>query len=429
MGFAAHLFQKRSLSVLARMKNKKIAFILYNYPLGVSMMIINTIALLKRDNEVVVFINDNQHKSNPCEQWLADMCISLPDRFLPKNKVWCVVVKIGYFLWYALLSLLGNFVSWEKKNSRLFYFADLLKKELSKKAYDILIPVESLSLIVANYACDVPTGMVYFDMELLDWGSVNPLYRDKVELKKRQYTALQQVDHVMITSPERAKIFAEINKFDPQCISVLPVVPLRKNCENKSIYFREKFSIAEEQLVAIYVGSFKPWSQCIEIIKSMDRWPDNAVLVMHTWNRQELKSRYFDKMQEAACGRPVFFSSEYLLLPELNRALTSADVGLLFYESIDANFSEICFSSNKMGEYVAAGLPVIASPFPSLKSFIEKQGIGKAVPFDDIGDALRTIHKNKNIYQQNVMKCAATLFSFEEYFSVAWACYDDYKRK
>lgn len=411
------------------MKHKKIAFILYNYPLGVSMMIINTIALLQRDNDVEVFLNDDQHKNNPCEPWLADICISLPSRFLPQNKIGCVLVKVVYYLWYALLSFLGNFVSWEMKNARLFYFADLLKKELSKKTYDILIPVESLSLIAAHYARDGRARMVYFDMELLDWSSTNPLYQDKAELKKRQYAALQQVDHVMITSPERAKIFAEINKFDPQGISVLPVVPLQRNCGERSRYFREKFSLSNDHFIVIYAGSFMPWAQCVEIIMSMDNWPDNAVLVMHTWNRHALTSLYFDKMQEAASGRPVFFSSEYLLLPELSRALTSADTGLLFYESIDANFTEICFSSNKMGEYVAAGLPIVASPFPILKYFIEEQGIGKAVPFEEIGNALREISKNQDIYQQNVKKCAETFFSFEAHFSTAWARYDDHTRQ
>ena len=406
------------------MNNKRISFILYNYPLGVSTMIINTIALLRRDNEVVVFLNDDQHKSIPCEPWLSELVVSLPSRVLPQNRVWRVFVKAMNKGRRGLSSLFGAFFSWEKKNPELFTFANLLKKELSKKTYDILIPVESLSLIAANYAWDGRASMIYFDMELLDWGTVNPLYPDKNELKKRQHAALRQVDHVMITSTERANIFAQINQFDPQRISVLPVVPLRRSWGKRSRYFREKFSISDEQFVVVYTGNFMPWAQCVEIIKSMDRWPDNAVLVMHTWNRPILTSPYFSEMQEAACGRPVFFSSEYLLYGDLFMALTSADVGLLFYESIDSNFTEICFSSNKMGEYVAAGLPVIASPFPSLISFIEQQGIGKAVSFEEIGDALREIYENMDSYQQNVKKCASTLFSFENYFMAAWAHYE-----
>jgi glycosyltransferase involved in cell wall biosynthesis len=410
------------------MKNKKIAFILYDYPLGTSMMIVNTISLLKRYNEVVVFLNDDQHKNIFCESWLSDLVISLPSHILPRNKLMRVLLKVAKGTWNLFLSFLGPLVSWDKKNSRLFAFANHLKKELLKTAYDVLMPVESLSLIAANYACDGRAHIVYFDMELLDWSAENPLYRNKIELKKRQVAALRNVDHVMITSPKRANIFANINHFDPQRISVLPVVPLKQHQGKRSGYFREKFSISDKQFIVVYTGNFKPWAQCIEVIKSMDGWPDNAVLVMHTWNQQILTSLYFNKMKRAARGRPVFFSTEYLLLSDLNMALTSADVGLLFYGSIDANFTEICFSSNKMGEYVAAGLPIIASPFPSLKCFIEQQGIGKAVPFEEIGNAIREISDNIDIYHQNVKKCATKLFSFEKYFSTAWENYDSRRR-
>lgn len=406
------------------MKNKKIAFILYNYPLGVSTMLINTIALLKQDNDVTVFLNDNQLQYIPCESWLSDLCILLPTQWLPKNKFlrfFFMIINKG-----KRLLLINKFLSWEKKNSQVFRFANKLKKEFSKKNYDILIPVESFSLIAVNAAHDDHANIVYFDMELLDWGTVNPLYHDKIELKKRQHLALQNVRHVMITSPERADLFAEINNFDAHHISVLPVVPIKKAIEKKSSYFRDKFALSNDKVIVIYMGNFMPWAQCIEIINSIDQWPDNAVLIMHTYNRQMLASDYFNKMQKAAYGRPVFFSSEYLLYGELANALTSADVGLLFYESIDFNFTEICFSSNKMSEYVAAGLPIITSPFPSLKNFVEKQGIGKAVPFEKIGDALREILINQESYQQNVKKCADTFFSFEEYFHAAWARYQEH---
>lgn len=387
-------------------------------------MIINTISLLRQNNEVVVFLNDDQHKSIPCEPWLSELIVSLPSQNLPQSRTLRFLTRGVNKLWRVLLSNTGQFVSWKKKNLRLFVFADNLKKASSNKAYDILIPVESLSLIAADCMWDGSASIIYFDMELLDWGSDNPLYRDKLELKLWQYAALRHVDHVMITSPERARIFAKINKFDQQRISALPVVPLKRAEGEKSRFFREKFTLANEQFVVVYAGNFMPWAQCVEIINSMKTWPDNAVLVMHTWNRQALSSKYFSEMQAAARGLPVYFSTEYLLHDSLVTALTSADAGLLFYEGIDPNFSEICFSSNKMGEYVAAGLPVIASPLPSLKHFVEQQGIGKAVPIVEIGDALRELSENINIYRQNVKKCAETVFSFEEHFSVAWARYE-----
>jgi len=286
--------------------------------------------------------------------------------------------------------------------------------------------VECFSLIAVDQAGAGKADVIYFDMELLDWASDNPLYGNKLELKKIQHAALGRVAHVMITSPERARIFAGINQFDPERISVLPVVPLKKEQDLRSTYFRDKFSIPQDKFIVVYAGNFMPWAQCVEIIGSMEQWPANAVLVMHTFNKPALKLEYFRQMQKAAKGKPVFFSSEYFLHDDLVTALTSADAGLLFYQSIDANFTEICFSSNKMAEYIAAGLPVITSPFPVLKEFVDKQGVGKAVAVHAIGQAILEIGEKKSFYQDNVQKCAATLFSFENYFSQAFGRYGNH---
>jgi glycosyltransferase involved in cell wall biosynthesis len=408
------------------MTGKRIAFILYDYPLGVSTMIINTIALLRKDNEIAIFLNDDQYQKIPCEPWLQDLIVPLVPgvQFADGmfNGIFKFIDRLRNSLVWRLCDLFS--LPWETRYWRLARFAQTLRHKFNTVRYDIIVPVEALSLIAVAQAGAGDADVVYFDMELLDWGTNNPLYADKLELKKRQHKALEQVDHVMITSPERAKIFAQINKFDPGRISVLPVVPLKRIFKERSRYFRERFSIPKDAFIVVYAGNFMPWAQCVEIIKSMESWPKNAVLVMHTWNKASLKSEYFCLMQKASVGRPVFFSSHYFLHDDLVSALTSADVGLIFYESIDSNFTEVCFSSNKMAEYVAAGLPVIASPFPTMKGFIETQGIGKAVPFIEIGDAIREIFQSKDVYQKKVKECADTLFCFEDYFVAAWARYE-----
>jgi glycosyltransferase involved in cell wall biosynthesis len=166
-----------------------------------------------------------------------------------------------------------------------------------------------------------------------------------------------------------------------------------------------------------------PWAMCLEIIESMDTWPKNTVLVMHTWNKGALSSEYFKKMQNAAENHRVFFSSDFLCHQDLAPALSSADVGLLFYESLDANFYEILFSSNKMAEYIAAGIPVLCSPFPSLRSFVEGHGIGKSVEFFEIGDALVHIQSEIEKYRQNVDQCRRNCFEFEPYFYKSFSEY------
>src|SRR5690606_8072498 len=112
--------------------------------------------------------------------------------------------------------------------------------------------------------------------------------------------------------PERGKIFASMNRFPAERVSPLPVAPLRRPAAPRGAYFRDRFGIPGGRLLVVYAGNFEPWAQCVEIVRSMDGWPDGAALVMHTWNRAALGRPYFREMQAAAAGRDVHFSSDYL---------------------------------------------------------------------------------------------------------------------
>jgi glycosyltransferase involved in cell wall biosynthesis len=402
----------------APVRGKRIAFIVFNYPLGVSTMIINSIALLARDNEVEVMVSRADAAALPLDGWLKKLLAPYPsyNRLLPVR---------GFKF---LLQRLARWVPssefwWSLGNLDLLLFARWLRQRLQQRRYDILVPVEALSLIAADRAGPSGANIVYYNLELLDWAEENPLYYNKPVPKRLEHRALAGVKHVMITSPERGRIFASLNRFPAQRVSPLPVAPLARASAPRGSYFRERFGIASGRLLVLYAGNFEPWAQCVEIIRSMPAWPAHAVLVMHTWNRAALGRAYFREMQAAAAGRAVHFSAETLGYEALAPALSSADIGLLFYQDIDANFSEILFSSNKMAEYMSAGLPVVCSPFPSLKKFVEEEGIGFGTNFDEVGTAIARIAADLDGYRSRVAICAQRHFNFERSFNEAYSAY------
>ena len=399
------------------LNGKKIAFVVYQYPLAVSTMIINSIYLLKQHNDVEVIIDEQQVRGSDFDQWLKELFI-----LIKKNTVVDIITRVVGRL-CRVLHIKNGRLKWWMQNCYLIYTAHLLRREFAKKKYDILIPIESLGLIVTDWAKTNKSDIIYYDMELLDWSHENPLYENKLMLKTLQHKALESVDHVMITSPNRAKLFLKINDFSEERVSILPVVPCKREIVDRSKYFHNKFHISKDKQVVLYAGNFMPWAQCLEIIQSMLSWPKDVVLVMHTWNKVSLDSDYFQLMQKAANDYPVYFSSDFLLYNDLALAFTSADIGLLFYQDIDSNFNEIIFSSNKMGEYISAGLPVICSPFPSLNEFVSQNGIGLSSSFDDLGKSIETIIQRNSFYRQNVVKCNEEHFVFENYFSIAFERY------
>lgn len=405
---------------------KRIAFVLNNYPLGVSTMVINSIALLARQNTVDVFVSAAEKGDRPCDPWLEAHLVMYPGF----NRIFLIrLIRLLNNKLTSLLRLPSSRLGWFVSNLDLLLFSRWLKRATASPRYDIVIAVECFSLIAVHLARPAGADIIYYNMELLDWSAADDQHPNKAALKKLEHEALNEVAHVMITSPERAKIFTAINGYPEQNVSPLPVLPLSTSNARRSAFFRERFDIAADQLVVVYSGNFQPWAQCVEIIESMAHWPKNAILVMHTWNKAATGADYFRRMVAAAEGRPVFFSSEYILHQDLPTALASADIGLLFYEAIDSNFTEILFSSNKMAEYMVANLPVICSPFPSLKEFVSREGIGQACSIADIGAAISAIACDRHGYSQRVAECRRRHFQFEPYFDAAFATYARHAEK
>jgi glycosyltransferase involved in cell wall biosynthesis len=68
---------------------------------------------------------------------------------------------------------------------------------------------------------------------------------------------------------------------------------------------------------------------------------------------------------------------------ELHRHYVHAHVGLAFYQPLESFLYYPGENAVKVVEYMAAGIPVLCSNFPGLKTFVEDSGCGLVVPPDD----------------------------------------------
>ena len=401
------------------LRGKTIGFVFCKYPLGVSKMPINSIALLARDNDVEVLISATDRDAMPVDDWMEPLLVTYPGfgHWLPVRGLRFLLVRLA-----RRVRLPEMMALWALGNLDVLLLARWLARRARTRKYDILVPIECLSLIAADRAAVPGADLIYYSLELLGPDDITENITKHV-LKRLELQALARVAQVVTTTPGRRLLFAERNGFPAERVSALPVVPLRQSSPPRTRFFRDKFSIGDDRVLVVYSGNFESWAQCLEIITSMDRWPPDAVLVMHTWNRNMLRRPYFKQMQQAAAGRPVYFSTEYMRPADLGQALASADIGLLFYTRDTAYFSEILFSSNKMAEYMAVGLPVVCSPIPGLKRFVEDERIGLAAEFDELGAAVARIAANLPAHREAVARCRARHFEFERYFADALGTY------
>jgi glycosyltransferase involved in cell wall biosynthesis len=399
------------------MQKERIAFILYDYPLGASSMIINSIKMFtEKGYQIDIYINYRNFDSSPVDLPNTHILIFNDKKIRILVKCYRYVFGLTGNLFTPVIKRISTDLSMILFFYDIYRFSKWLRKNLSERQYTFIIPVEHYSLFCLNRVKE-KSRILYFNMELLDWGrQKSAVTKNKLIKKILEFREIQKISHTVVPSPLRKNIFSQINAVDRDKIHTLPVASMGPAIEKKSNFFRNRFSIPDSDRIVIYSGNFKQWAKCLEIIQSVRYWPKGYVLIMHTWSEDAIKKSYFQEMKNQAIGLPVYFSREYIDYTELASALSSADIGLAFYEEINENFSEILFSSNKIAEYLKAGLPLICSDFPSLKTFVERYRIGMALPVEKIVRGIEKIGDQLEYYRRNTLDCYEQTYRFELYF-------------
>ena len=383
-------------------------------------MIINSIQLFAHKGYLVdVYVNKEHYNQSPITFAESGISVIIYDdssfRFFFKSYRFLSKRVGDYFL--CIAKRLSHKACLLLFFPGVYRFMKWLNRQIVRSNYAYVFPVECMSLICMSFIGN-KKKITYFNLELLDWEKGDLLYgNNKLVLKHLEYCMIKSLSRIVTPSPRRSEIFSQINHFERDNVFSLPIVPLGDAVIRKSHFFREMFKVPEKHRVVLYCGQFVPYFQCIEIIQSVLSWPDDTVLIMHTWNRTALKSQYFKAMKKAASGLSVFFSTHYIAYDNLADAMSSADIGLAFYEAVDRNYTEILFSSNKIGEYLKAGLGIICSDFPSLKQFVEEHDIGMAVPLHELPKAIRALSGRVDSVKDNVLQCYNKELRFENYFN------------
>jgi len=398
-----------------KIKNKTIAIIICEYPLGTAQLVINCIKMFCENGFTVDIFADSGSLGTPVRLPEAARIRHLEESFW--QKIVRRLLAWGWFrkIWpdKKISKLAALSPSWASFARRLRLNA---KPDSYKTAFCISYPA-LFSFSIRPFADHV----VYFNLELLDGRDDDEaLYINKKLCRILEASALQHVTKVIAMSEERAKIFCATSGYHGD-IAVLPILPRSSDAPVQGNYFRDLFNIPDDKKIVLYCGSIGEWALLHEIIETVPLWPKDMIFIIHTWDAKNLDNEYGHSLCEAAKGMPVYFSSEGLTGEELSCAMTSANFGIAYYDDIDSNFSNILFSSNKISEYLLAGLPVICSPSPELKEFIDSYNLGEAVPTHFIPEALKKISRNREQIVQSMDVVVKKNFKFDIYFYKAFS--------
>ena len=291
---------------------------------------------------------------------------------------------------------------------KMVYFALYCSLKTDKKPNGILIGTDPAGLWAAALVSKgTKNHYSYCPKELLVSADVKSVVDRLIKYieRKSNRNALFTVEF----DETRAELLRKDNALVPERMSTVPNAPPGEANLEKSLYLREKLNIGEDRKIVLYTGGIAEYNLTYEIVKTIETWPKDAVLVMHCWGRpQEIERlRAFAGRFE----REVHFSTEMVPFDETDKVYASADIGLALYGSQDLNHKYAGLSSGKLFNFMRACVPVITNNTPSCIKAIEQTGCGIcAGSCAEIGKALDYILQNEAGFR---VSCKENFSKFE----------------
>lgn len=159
--------------------------------------------------------------------------------------------------------------------------------------------------------------------------------------------------------------------------------PLPEGVAPRSL--RARCSLADEEMVLLYQGSMNSGRNLEALVDAMHLVKDKSVhLVM--MGRGPLPKRLLAVADQS--GSRVHFTPA-VAQSELLEWTASADVGIIPYRANCLN-NRLC-TPNKLFEFIAAGIPVLANDLPELRAIVVGNGVGTVAPMDTPEQIARAI--------------------------------------
>jgi len=374
------------------MQERRVAICAYFNWVGISSSTTAAIQLLIQAGYTVDLFTVKQRRG-------SEIRLSLP---------WFNIVTIPFYSLRRVL-LLG-----------LIFFTASVLRRCWDKSYVCIFGIDPAGLIAARaIAKRTRSPVVYFSLEMLVSQDIQNERRSIVRLQKRVVKMLErrchkQVAFTIALNDRRAKTLLEDNGLPGEEVILIPVSPAGVVPDSiiQSNYLRKRFDIPPDKKIILMAGAIADVSMALELVRAARNWPDDWVLVLHGWVDNE---DYLRQVREACRDGQIILSLDVVSQQELDRLVTSADIGVALYKNQGMNIYHM--SSGKILQYMRCGLPVIATEFPSLVDQVEASGCGICVRNErEVGKAIRRILDNYSYYSGNARRAYMERYDFASHF-------------
>ena len=282
-----------------------------------------------------------------------------------------------------------------------------------KTNFTHIIAVERYGLSFANlFRKNNTQKLIYYSLEIYiepDHPFNNNHYSYKC-VRKKEIELVKTADLLIIQSVIRLNAYNKFNNYTVPNYFLLPVC-VNSNSDkaiDKSYFLHELVSVPTTQKIILYFGELAGGRAVVEILNQSHKLPKEFKLVFHGKQKNNLKAKL-------EFPQDVIWSQKVLPNDDLDKLVSSAYIGLAFYNKGDLNDKFTAYSSEKIARYCVSGIPFIAfenEDYLDLKSKYDCCVLIKDI--DNLTDAIKEIDNNYNYFRKNAL-AASKVFDFNTY--------------
>jgi hypothetical protein len=282
------------------------------------------------------------------------------------------------------------------------------------KQIDLAIAFDMNSLAVMDFALPRKVPFIYWSLEIWRLADLRePFSRC---MKRHELKRLPDARAVVAQSAIRRAIIEEdLPRPLENYVEVpnSPVQPLPANMRRD--FFTSRFSMPADTWIVLHSGFISTSLMSLEIAQTVPSWPQDFVLVFHERQHREKKEPYIQAVQRAG-GERTFMSLDPVPFAEVDNIYAGANIGLVCYQTAEANEATAWASSGKLAYYLRHRMPIIVI-MPECPPILSEWQCGIWVKdVSEIGSALTKIAHDYDGYSARAGDAYIALFDFSAAF-------------
>ncbi|MGN7330763.1 glycosyltransferase [Bacillus altitudinis] len=191
---------------------------------------------------------------------------------------------------------------------------------------------------------------------------------------KMESFLLKFVDQMIVENHTRAKYNEDLYGFYPKVVHNYPFVQKK---EIEKIDLHEILNISKDEKILLYQGGIQTGRGLENLVKAAPNFEEGILVFIGDGRIKESLMQLTEDMK--LTDRVKFLQK--VPLKDLPRYTKNAYLGFQVLNNVC--FNHYSASSNKLFEYIMAGVPVIACDFPEIKKVVSSENIGVVVDSHD----------------------------------------------